>query len=110
MLAVGVMAVVMVLGYTGMVIAGYLAAAHQARLAADLAALSGAAVVIAGADGCEQAARTARANAGRAIECGRVGDQIDYVVTVRVAVPVSSPIPGLPEQVEAVAYAGPGAE
>ena len=43
-------------------VAGYLVSHHQARSAADLAALSGAAAYARGEDACDQARRTARQN------------------------------------------------
>jgi secretion/DNA translocation related TadE-like protein len=108
MLAVGIMAVVMMFGFAAMIIAGYLTAVHRARSAADLAALSGAAAVSAGGDACDQARRTARSNTTVVVACDRVGDQIDFVVTVRVAAPVALSMPPLPRAVEALAHSGPG--
>lgn len=105
-LMASIMAVVVVLGATATVVAGYLASHHQARSAADLAALSGAAAYASGDDACDQARRTARQNGARATRCGRVGDEVDFVVTVRVVVDVRVRSPGLPRQVEAEAYAG----
>ena len=45
-------------------------------------------------------------NGARVTRCGRVGDDIDFVVTVRAVVDVRSLLPGLPKEVEAEAYAG----
>jgi secretion/DNA translocation related TadE-like protein len=109
MLMVGVMAVVLMLGLAAICIAGYLMAAHRVRAAADLAALSGAVAVNAGQDGCTAARRTARDNGARLATCERVGDQVDFVITVRAELPVH-PVPGLPASVQAVAFAGPGRE
>jgi secretion/DNA translocation related TadE-like protein len=106
-LMIGLMGVVIMLGSAAIVIAGYLGANHRARGAADLAALSGAAAFQEGRDPCAQADRTARGNGAIARHCDQVGDQIGFVVTVRVAVPIRLRIPGLPRTVEAEAYAGP---
>jgi secretion/DNA translocation related TadE-like protein len=107
LLMVGVMGVVTMLGSAAIVVAGYLAAHHRARDAADLAALSGAAAYQQGQNPCRQADRTARGNGATVEHCDQVGDQIGFVVTVRVAVPVRLRIPGLPRTAEAEAYAGP---
>jgi secretion/DNA translocation related TadE-like protein len=104
-LMVGVSAVLMVLALAGVVAAGYLTALHRARSSADLAALSGAAVAQRGGDSCGSAAEVAEANGVRMIACERVGDQLDFVVTVRVACDLRAPS-GLPRSVEAIAYAG----
>ena len=104
---VGVMAVLMTLALTATVIAVYLAAAHRARTAADLAALSGAVAVQQGGDGCARAKEIAAANDAEVTACDQVGDQIDFVVTVTVRVDLRSPVAALPRSVAAVAYAGP---
>jgi secretion/DNA translocation related TadE-like protein len=107
MLMVGVLGVLLALGTTAIWAAGYLAAAHRARAAADLAALSAAVAVEAGADGCAVARRVAADNRTRLSVCNRVGDQVDFVVSVEVARPVRTGVPGLPAEVTAVAHAGP---
>jgi secretion/DNA translocation related TadE-like protein len=101
-----IMSVVIALGAAATVVAGYLVSHHQARSAADLAALSGAAAFSRGDDACTQARRTARANGARATRCNQVGDEVDFVVTVRVVVEVRVRSPGLPRRVEAEAHAG----
>lgn len=106
-LMVGVMAVVMVVAGAALVVAGYLIGSHQARGAADLAALSAAAVFERAEDGCAQAGRTARQNGARMTRCDRVGDEVDFVVTVRVAVDVRTPLVGLPRAISAEAHAEP---
>ena len=63
LLMVGVSAVLMVLAFAGVVAAGYLAAVHRARSAADLAALSGAVEVQRGGDACVAAEEVAEATA-----------------------------------------------
>jgi len=110
MLMVGVLTVVLMLGLGGVCVAGYLVAAHRARAAADLSAVSGAADIAAGGDGCPVAQRTARNNRARAVACDRVGDQFDFVITVRVEVPVSTGVAGLPRSVRATAHAGANAQ
>lgn len=103
---VGIMSVVVTLAAAATLVAGYLVAHHSARSAADLAALSGAAAYAGGQDACDQARRTARQNGARVVRCDRVGDEIDFVVTVRTVVEVRSRVPGLPRRVEAEAHAG----
>jgi secretion/DNA translocation related TadE-like protein len=105
-LMAAVMGVVVSMGAAVTVVAGYLVAHHQARSAADLAALSGAAAYTRGEDACGQARRIAQQNGAKATSCARVGDEIDFVVTVRTAVPAQTRLPGLPRVVEAEAHAG----
>jgi secretion/DNA translocation related TadE-like protein len=106
MLMIGVLAVVLMLSVSGVVVAGYLVAAHRVRTAADLAALSGAAAQASGSDGCPAARSNARSNGARLVECGQVGDSVDFVVTVRAEVEVDVLFPGLPKRLRAVAHAG----
>ncbi|HYI55462.1 MAG TPA: Rv3654c family TadE-like protein [Microlunatus sp.] len=106
MLMIGVCVVVMMLGYTAMIICGYAIAGHRARSAADLAALSGATTAGQGGDACAAARRNARAHLARVTSCERVGDQIDYVVSVTATVSTLVHTPGLPRQVSATAHAG----
>jgi secretion/DNA translocation related TadE-like protein len=106
MLMIGVCVVVMMLGYTAMIICGYVIAGHRARSAADLAALSGAPTAGQGGDACAAARRNARAHLARVTSCERVGDQIDYVVSVTATVSTLVHTPGLPRQVSATAHAG----
>jgi secretion/DNA translocation related TadE-like protein len=101
------MAVVVLLSGTTMLVAGYLVGQHRARAAADLSALSAAAALRSGGDGCGQARRTARSNGARVTRCDRVGDEVDWVVTVRVSVPTRTRVPGLPQAVIAEAHAEP---
>jgi len=105
-LLVGVLAVLLVVAWAAAVIAAYQAAAHQARSAADSAALSGAMAFSQGADGCSAAEELARANRTRLVSCEQVGDQLDYVVAVRVQLRLRPAVVGLPRFVEAGAYAG----
>jgi len=107
MLMVGMMAVVVLLSYAAMLVAGYLVGHHRARSAADLSALSAAAVFQEGGDGCGQARRTARGNGARVTHCDRVGDEVGFVVTVRVSVPAGTRVPGLPRTITAEAHAEP---
>jgi secretion/DNA translocation related TadE-like protein len=102
----GIIGVVVTLGVMAILVAGYVVGYHRARAAADLAALSGAAAFTSGGDACSEARRTARLNGARVTRCGQVGDNIDFVVTVRAVVDVRSLMPGLPKEVEAEAYAG----
>ena len=106
MLMMAICVVVLLLGYAAMVISGYAIAAHRARAAADLAALSGATTASQGGDPCSSARRNARAHLARITSCERVGDQIDFVVSVTASVATTVRVPGLPQRVAAVAYAG----
>lgn len=106
-LMAGVMGVVVVLGCSLMVVAGYAVAYHRARSAADLVAVSAAAGFELGRDACVEARQVASANGARVVDCDQVGDQIGFVVTVRVLVVTRSRLAGLPRTVEAVAHAGP---
>jgi secretion/DNA translocation related TadE-like protein len=106
-LMAGIMGVVVVLSGAALVIAGYAVGYHRARAAADLSALSGAAVFQQGRDPCAQAALTARHNGARVDRCNHVGDAVDFVVTVRVSVEARTRIPQLPRTVAAEAHAGP---
>jgi secretion/DNA translocation related TadE-like protein len=101
-----VMGVVVTFSCGAMVIAGYLVGHHRARSAADLAALSGAAAHVRAQDACDQARRTALQNGAKVIRCSWVGDDIDFVVTVRTSVATLSRLPGLPHAVEGEAHAG----
>jgi secretion/DNA translocation related TadE-like protein len=107
MLMVGVLGVLLALGSTAIWAAGYLAAVHKARAAADLAALSAAVAIGTGADGCAVARRVAADNGTRLSVCDRVGDQVDFVVSVEVVRPVRTGVPALPAEVTAAAHAGP---
>lgn len=107
MLMVGAMIVITVLAFVGTTVAGYAVAVHQARAAADLAALSGAVARSDGTDGCAAAKAIARANRATMTDCDVVGDQLDFVITVQVRQDVPPLMPGLPRSVAAKAHAGP---
>jgi secretion/DNA translocation related TadE-like protein len=100
------MGVVVLLSGAAMVVAGYAVAYHRVRAAADLAAVSGAAAFEQGQDACAEARRSAEANGARLVHCDQVGDQIGYVVSVRVEIAVRSRTRALPASVQASAYAG----
>ena len=106
-LMVGVMGVVVALSSAALVIAGYAVGFHQARAAADLSALSGAAAFQQGREPCAQAALTAKHNGSRMERCSQVGDAVAFVVTVRVSVVARARLPQLPKTVAAEAHAGP---
>ena len=105
-LVLGVTIVVLMFGVAAIGVGGYLVAGHRARSAADLAALSGAADFVAGRDACDGAKRNARVNGARVVSCSQVGDQLDFVVTVQVEIPVQILVPGLPGSAQAKAFAG----
>lgn len=88
------------------VIAGYVAAAHAARGAADLVALSGAAAHARGQSACLSARRIGAENGVHLVACTVKGDSWDFVVTVTVEQPVAFSVPSLPRSVPATAHAG----
>lgn len=102
----GLTGVLVLLAGAAVVVAAYAVAYHRVRAAADLAAVSGAAAFVQGHDACAQARRSAADNQARLLDCDQVGDQIDYVVSVRVGLDVATRIRGLPRRVEARASAG----
>jgi secretion/DNA translocation related TadE-like protein len=106
-LIAGILGVVVALSSAALVIAGYAVGYRRARAAADLSALSAAAAFNSGRDPCAQAGRMARQNGARVDACSRVGDAVDFVVTVRVSVLTRNRFPHLPRSVVAVAHAGP---
>lgn len=103
----GMMAVVVVLSGAAMVVSGYVAAYHRARAAADLTALSAAVSYQRGGDPCAEARRLAVRNGAQLTDCERVGDEVDFVITVAVTIAIGRPMPGLPGRVRAEAHAGP---
>jgi secretion/DNA translocation related TadE-like protein len=101
LLAVGL--VLLAAGLAGAALGGAHVARHQARSAADLAALAGAVHTVAGAEvACGRAAVIAEANGARLAECHV--DGLDLTVTVHVtpAAGVGSAAPAI-----ATARAGP---
>jgi secretion/DNA translocation related TadE-like protein len=106
LLMVAVMLVVTVVGLTVVVGVGYVVGAHRVRVAADLAALSGAAAVQMGEDACAAARRIAAGNNARLTACKILGDQIEFVVQVTVVVDVPHPPVGLPKHLSTSAQAG----
>ena len=106
-LVMAVMVVVLAVASAGILVAGYLVGAHRAKSVADLAAVSGAAAVVAGGDGCATARRVATRSGVVVSRCQQVGDQIDFVVGVTATVTAPVGVPGLPRHISAVAYAGP---
>jgi secretion/DNA translocation related TadE-like protein len=106
-LMIGVIGALWLFGLGVMCMATYLAAVHHVRGAADLAALSGAVAVQAGEDGCAASRRVARANETSLLTCDRVGDAVDFVISVKVVGSVRLHVPGLPTKIIGVAHAGP---
>ena len=106
-LMASILGVVVMLSSAALVIAGYAVGHRRARAVADLSALSAAAAIQHGQDPCAQAARTARHNSARVDKCSRVGDAVDFVVTVHVSVVAGTRLPQLPRTVAAEAHAGP---
>jgi secretion/DNA translocation related TadE-like protein len=106
-LMAGILGIVVALSSASLVIAGYAVSYRRARAAADLSALSAAAAFQHGRDPCVQAGLTAAQNGAGVDGCSKVGDAIDFVVTVRVSVLVRNRFPHLPSTVTAEAHAGP---
>ncbi|HEX5598079.1 MAG TPA: Rv3654c family TadE-like protein [Micromonosporaceae bacterium] len=101
LLAVGLLLTAVGLG--GAAVGAARVARHQARAAADLGALAGAARAIDGPEvACAQAAELVRANLGRLASCTL--DGLDLQITVEVSV---TPLPGLTRVASATARAGP---
>ncbi|EWT03660.1 pilus assembly protein TadE [Intrasporangium oryzae NRRL B-24470] len=91
MLAIGAVALLVVLTAAGLSVAAAVEASHRARLAADLAALAGAEAVrpwLTGSGprtgGCARADSVARANGAVLRRCTVHGTDIEVVVAVRV--------------------------
>lgn len=106
LLTLAAIAVVVVLTVALVVITTYLAVAHRARGAADLAALSAAVRVPDGGDACAAAERVAGRNNVAVTDCVVAGDRVEWAVEVHVAAELPELLPGLPDQVPAVARAG----
>ena len=98
--------VIVVVGLVIVVGVLYLAAAHRARGAADLAALSAAARVPDGGDACGAAERVADRHGAQVTECVTAGDDVEWAVHVLVRYAVTPLLPGLPDGVRAEAWAG----
>lgn len=107
MLMIGVIGALWLFGLGVMCMATYLAAIHHVRGAADLAALSGAVAVQAGEDGCAVSRRVALANETSLLTCDRVGDAVDFVISVKVVGSVRLHVPGLPAKIVGLAHASP---
>lgn len=98
--------VLVTLAAVGGLAMSYAAASQAVRQAADLVAVSGAQAHAKGADACAEARRIANRNDVDVGQCEVSGDQIDFVVEVRVSRQVGWRMPGLPASVAATAYAG----
>lgn len=104
-LAAAMAAVLLTVAAVGALVLTYVAAARSVR-AADLTAVSAAQAHAAGADACAEANRVAGANTVEVGECVVTGDAIDFVVEVHVSRQVGVRLPGLPERVRTISYAG----
>lgn len=101
LLAVGL--VLALMGLFGAAVGAARVARHQARVAADLGALAGAARALDGQGvACTRAGDIAARNGGRVTGC--VLDGLDLILTVEVAV---EPLPGWSRIAVAIARAGP---
>jgi secretion/DNA translocation related TadE-like protein len=102
-LAVGVVAVLLMLTASGLLLLSAVVASHRARAAADLAALAGAAALVRGPPGttaCGSAWQVARANGGHLAQCHVLGEALEVTVEV-------TPWPDRLGRATAVARAGP---
>ncbi|MGB7962292.1 MAG: Rv3654c family TadE-like protein, partial [Propionicimonas sp.] len=81
-------------------------AAHRVRSAADLVAISAGAEKSRGGDACQSARQVASSNGVSVRECRISGDDLDFVISVTVALPFAHPVPGVPRAIEATAHAG----
>lgn len=106
MLMVGVLAALLLFGAAAILVSGYAVAAHGARNAADLAALSGAQTMSGGGDACAGAAAIARRNGTTLTRCRVTGEAGDFVVAVTVEVVVDPRVRGLPTRLTQQAWAG----
>lgn len=77
-----IIAVVVLLAVVAVIIARVIAF-HEAQVAADMAAISGAYSVAIGADGCAEAARIALANAADLDHCIIEGGDVQVAITVQ---------------------------
>jgi secretion/DNA translocation related TadE-like protein len=101
LLVVGLVLVLFSLG--GSAIAAARVARHQARVAADLGALAGAARVLEGpGSACARAAAIAAANSARLTSCTLDGFDVQITAVVLV-----EPLPGLTRNARATSRAGP---
>jgi secretion/DNA translocation related TadE-like protein len=100
-LAIGL--VLVAAGVAGAAVGAVRVGRHQARTAADLGALAGAARAVEGpAAACERARELAFANQARLLSCRL--DGLEIVIAVQVTV---TPLPGLTRYASAAARAGP---
>jgi secretion/DNA translocation related TadE-like protein len=97
---------VIVTTLVALVVIGWVGSSRKARSAADLASLAGANAVSVGKDACAAAQRSAQSNGGTLELCTVESNGVDYVVRVRVSVPVTPNLPGGPQQTRADATAG----
>lgn len=101
LLAVGL--VLVAAGVAGAAVGAARVGRHQARVAADLGALAGAARALDGpGPACARAAELASGNGGRLVSC--TVDGLDLQITVEVSV---TPLPGLTRIARSTARAGP---
>ena len=83
-------AVLVVVGIAALLLVGGVARAmgERVRGAADLAALAGARAQADNADACAAARSSATANGAEVVACRVSGDEVEFVVTVSVRLPV----------------------
>ena len=105
-LAGAIVVVLVTVAAVGLLGLTYAATARSVREAADLVAVSGAQAQAKGSDACAESRRVAALNQVEVSACEVTGDLIDFVVEVNVRRSVGWRLPGLPERVAAVAYAG----
>jgi len=81
-LALGLVALLVLVGAVGVAVVGLVAAHRQAQAAADLAALAGAEAARAGGEPCAEAARIAAANRADLRDCAVDGAVVEVEVAV----------------------------
>jgi secretion/DNA translocation related TadE-like protein len=106
-LIMGVVILLLLLAAAFGVVGRYLVADHEARAAADLAALAGAQAYGTGGDGCSAAGNYAAKNGHQLADCDVVGIPSDFVLSTSIRKPVPILIPGVPKAFLVHAYAGP---
>ena len=105
LVAIGMLVVVLLAGL-GLLLGATMAGRSRVQGAADLAALAGAEVQRTGGLGWSAARASAERNRVRLLRCGVSGDEVEFVVSVRVAAALPVGLFGLRSDAEAEAYAG----
>lgn len=105
-LSAGICLVLLVVAWTASVMVAWLGQVSAAQDAADLASLAAAGARAKGDDACAAAATAAVRNGSGLVACRILGDEVSFVVEVRVRNALRPSLPGGPMSVERVASAG----